>query len=135
MSHRFAIPIRFGDVDSAGIVYFPRFMHFCHVGMEEYFATVVGMPYPELVGEHRLGLPAVRSEAEHRRPIHYGDEVELEVAVTRVGGSSVEWRYRFHLAGADRPVTECRIVTVLVEMSSFEKRAVPDWLRERLRAG
>jgi 4-hydroxybenzoyl-CoA thioesterase len=130
--HRFGLPIRFGDIDSAGIVYAPRYLHFCHVGMEEYFAAVVGVPYPELLSAHGLGLPAVRSEVEHRRPIRFRDRVELETEVVRVGASSVEWRYRFFAAAEASPATDCRVVTVLVEMRDFTKRPVPDWLREKL---
>jgi len=133
MTHRFPIDARFGDFDAAGIVYYPRYLHFCHVGMEEYFRHVVGIDYPRFLHEHRLGLPAVRTEVEHRRPIRYGEPVELEVEVVRVGGSSVEWRDRFwHPDGGERASTEARIVTVLVDMTSFEKRSVPGWLRERL---
>ena len=132
MSHRMRLDVRFGDLDPAGIVYYPRYLHLCHVGMEEYFRHVVGIDYAVFLAEHDLGLPTVRTEVEHRRPIRYGDAVELEVAVERVGGSSVEWRYRFWHGGAERPSTECRVVTVLVEMSSFEKRPVPEWLRDRL---
>jgi len=131
-AHRFALDLRFGDFDSAGIVYFPRYLHYCHVGMEEYFGAVVGLPYATLVGERRLGLPTVRSECEHHRPIRYGERIELEVEVTRVGSTSVEWRHRFRRSGDSRPLSECRVVTVLVDMGSFEKRAVPDWLRDAL---
>lgn len=132
MSWRFPVEVRFGDLDPAGIVYYPRYLHLCHVGMEEYFRQVVGLPYPELLGEHRLGLPSVRTEVEHRRPIRYGDRVELEVEVVRVGESSVEWRDRFWHSGAERPSTEARIVTVMVDMDDFTKRPVPEWLRGRL---
>jgi 4-hydroxybenzoyl-CoA thioesterase len=132
LSHRHALQLRFGDLDLAGIVYYPRYLHFCHIGMEEYFEHVVGTGYPAFLAEHGLGLPAVRTEVEHRRPIRYGDRVELEVEVLRVGSSSVEWRHRFWHAGFEKPSTECRIVTVLVEMKSFEKRPIPDWLRARL---
>ena len=67
--------------------------------MEEYFRHVVGIDYPALLDEHRLGLPAVRTEVDHRRPIRYGDRVDLEVEVERVGASSVEWHHRFRHAG------------------------------------
>lgn len=134
MSHRFPLHLPFGEFDPAGIVYYPRYLHWCHVGMEEYFRHVVEIAYPRFVHEHRLGLPTVRTEVEHRRPIRYGDAVDLEVEATRVGGSSVEWRYRFWHAGADRPSTEAGVVTVLVDMDDFAKRAIPDWLRQRLGA-
>jgi len=135
MSHRFALLLPFGEFDSAGIVYYPRYLHWCHVGMEEYFRHVVTVDYPRLVGEHRLGLPAVRSEVEHRRPIRYGEAVDLEAEVIRVGTSSVEWRYRFWRAGDGRPASEARVVTVLVGMDDFEKVPVPDWLRAKLGSG
>jgi 4-hydroxybenzoyl-CoA thioesterase len=134
MSHRFPLEVRFGDLDSAGIVYYPRYLHFCHVGMEEYFRHVVGVDYAEMLGRHGLGLPAVRTEVGHRRPIRYGERVSLEVEVAEVGTSSVEWRHRFLHEGEELPSTDCRVVTVLVEMARFEKRPVPDWLRARLRA-
>lgn len=132
MSHRFRLEVRFGDLDSAGVVYYPRYLHFCHVGMEEYFRHVVGIEYPTFVGERHLGLPAVRTEVDHRRPIRYRDEVELEVAVERVGAASVEWRHRFLHPGAAEPATEARVVTVLVDLRTFVKVQVPDWLRTRL---
>lgn len=133
MSHRFRLDARFGDFDAAGIVYYPRYLHFCHVGMEEYFRHVVGIDYPAFLTEpHFLGLPTVRTEVDHRRPVRSGEPVELEIEVVRVGGSSVEWRGRFWHPGADRPSTEARIVTVLVDMRDFSKVPVPEWLREKL---
>ena len=135
MSHRFPIVVRFGDLDPAGIVYYPRYLHFCHVGMEEYFAHAVGLAYPKFLAEHRLGLPSVRTEVEHRRPIRYGDRIELEVEVVRVGASSVEWRDRFWHPGEALPSTEARIVTVCVDMADFTKRPVPEWLRQKLLGG
>jgi 4-hydroxybenzoyl-CoA thioesterase len=132
VSLRYRLDARFGDFDSAGIVYFPRYLHFCHIGMEEYFRHVVGIDYPVFVNEHRLGLPTVRTEVEHRRPIRYGEPVELEISVARVGTSSVEWHDRFWHPDLERPSSEARIVTVLVGMDDFVKRDVPDWLREKL---
>ena len=41
------IPVRFGDVDHARIVYYPRFFHFCHVAMEEAFRDALGISYPD----------------------------------------------------------------------------------------
>ena len=132
MTHRFPLDVRFGDLDPAGIVYYPRYLHFCHVGMEEFFRSAVGVPYPVVLANYAIGFPAVRTEVEHRRPIRYGEPVELEVEVLRVGNSSVEWRDRFWHAGEARPSTEATIVTVCVEMANFTKTPVPAWLRAKL---
>jgi acyl-CoA thioesterase FadM len=37
MAFRSQLIIRFGDIDRAGIVYYPRFLHYFHVALEEFF--------------------------------------------------------------------------------------------------
>lgn len=132
MAYRTPLVVRFGDLDPAGIVYYPRYMHFCHVAMEEFFRDVVGIDYPKLLADERIGFPAVHLETDYRRPLRYGDPLEIEVRVTKVGMSSIDWSYRFLHAGIDEPAAESRIVTVCVDMGPFVKTVVPGWLRARL---
>lgn len=134
MALRVPLTVRFGDVDSAGIVYYPRYAHYFHVAMEEYFHRHVGVDYPRLIAEHRLGLPTVRLETDFRRPLRYGDRIEVEVAVERVGRTSVVWIFRVFRDGATEPTAEARVVTVHADMDSLEKRPLPDWLRRKLEA-
>jgi 4-hydroxybenzoyl-CoA thioesterase len=132
MPFRARLTVRFGEVDSAGVVYYPRFLHYVHVAMEEFFAAVVGRPYPQVVGEDRFGLPAVRLETDFHRPLRYGDALEIEVRVVRLGRASVEWRYVFYKNGEPEPAAEARVVTAGVDLDTFTTRRIPDWLRERL---
>ena len=134
MPFRTPLLVRFGDLDPAGIVYYPRYGHLCHVAMEEFFRVGLGLDYPSLLREHDLGFPVVKVESEFHRPLRYGDDLEIEVAVLRVGTSSVDWRYRFLHRGVEAPAAESRTVTVCVRMSRFEKSPVPAWLAERLRS-
>jgi 4-hydroxybenzoyl-CoA thioesterase len=134
MAFRTPLHVRFGDLDPAGIVYYPRFMHFCHVAMEEFFERAVGTGYPQLLSEHRIGFPVVHLETDYRRPLRYGDDLEIEVTLPRIGGSSVEWHYRFLHRGRAEAAAESRIVTVCVEMGSFTKTPVPAWLAGLLHA-
>lgn len=131
MTYRTRFPVRFGDVDSAGIVYYPRFLHFCHVGMECYFRDVHGRPYPEMIHPDRddLGFPTVHVEADFHRPLRYGDEVEVAVEIETVGRSSVVWRFRIGAVGRDTPNFEARIITVATKLSTLEKVPAPEWLR------
>lgn len=121
--------IRFGDVDPAGIVYYPRYLHYCHVAMEELFAGALGMPYPQLVARERLGFPAVRVEVDFKRPLRYGDEVEIEASIESVGASSLTFRFTFFKNGEEEPVSVARVVTVCLDLDRFEKRPVPAWVR------
>lgn len=124
------ITVRFGETDPAGWVYYPVLFHYCHVAMEEFFAARCGVSYQRLMAEERIGFPTVNAQAEFFAPLVYGDEVELEVFISRVGGSSATFEYRLYRA-ADR-VLCARASLVQVAMSMDERRAVriPERYRE-----
>ena len=93
MSFSTRITVRFGDCDPAGLVYYPVVFHYFHVAMEEFFAARYGTTYARLMGERRLGFPTVNVKAEFFVPVLYGDEIDVEVSVSRVGTSSATFEY------------------------------------------
>jgi 4-hydroxybenzoyl-CoA thioesterase len=122
--------VRFGDVDPAGIVYYPTLVHYNHVALEDFFADHLGVDYAAVLSRHRIGLPAVRLEMDFHAPLRFGEGVEVETLIERVGTTSVHWRHLLYRQGGDRPVAEARVVTVCVDLERFEKRELPDWLSE-----
>ncbi|MFN7972312.1 MAG: thioesterase family protein [Acidobacteriota bacterium] len=131
MAFRSKQRVRFGDVDHARIVYYPRYLHYFHVAFEDWWEGVMGVPYAKLMGEQALGFPAVHIEVDFLAPLRFGDDVAIEVAVDHVGASSVRWAYRvMRLAGGtEEHVGTCRITTVALDMRTFQKVPVPEWLR------
>jgi YbgC/YbaW family acyl-CoA thioester hydrolase len=117
------IPVRFGDCDPAGLVYYPVIFHYCHVAMEEFFAECCGIPYHKLMADERIGFPTVNTGAEFFVPLVYGDEAEIEVLVKRVGRSSVTFKYDIRRAGD--AVLCARCTNVQVSMNLDTRRAVP----------
>jgi 4-hydroxybenzoyl-CoA thioesterase len=132
MPFRSLLKIRFGDIDHAGIVYYPRFLHYFHVALEEFFGEELGIDYPLLINEHRIGLPTVHLETDFSRPLRYGDRIEVEVSVRKIGKSSITFGYRVFKQGENNPWIEGHNVTVCLDMDSFKKRDIPGWLRQRL---
>ena len=126
------LEVQFGDIDQAQIVYYPRFIHYFHVAMEQFFRDVVGITYPQLMKEHRLGHPTVHLEVDFKIPLRYGDVVEIEVAVERIGATSVEWLYTARTQASDAVHAVGKVTTVNIDLDSFLKREIPPWLRERL---
>jgi 4-hydroxybenzoyl-CoA thioesterase len=126
-----SILVRFGDLDGAGIAYYPNLVNFLHVSFEDFFTGHVGRPYPE-VFKGGLGLPTVKIEMEFFSPVQYGDRVEVGVVVERVGTSSVQIRYEGSVRG--KPVFRARNTAVIVDMKTFTSTPIPAWLRERLQA-
>ncbi len=131
MAYKTVIIVRFGDVDSAGIVYYPRYPHYLHVGMERFFDEVVGIDYAELTVDRKFGLPTVRLEMDYLAPFRYGDRIEMEIEIGHVGNSSVEWLYTLRAEGEEAARTRARTVTVASDLEHLRKVPVPDWLRRR----
>jgi 4-hydroxybenzoyl-CoA thioesterase len=134
MAPRSKLKIRFGDIDRAGIVYFPRFMHYFHVAMEEFFGTALGVQYHAIIDTHRIGLPTVHLESDFSRPFSYGDTIEVEVRVLKVGLTSVSFGYRVFKEGEADPRIVGHNVTVCLDMDTFQKMELPGWFRQILEA-
>ena len=132
MVFRSQLKIRFGDIDHAGIVYYPRFLHYFHVALEEFFGQELEIDYPVLIDEHRIGLPTVHLETDWSRPLRYGDTIEIEVSVSKIGKTSVTFGYRVFKQGQDEPWVVGHNVVVCLNMNTFKKINIPDWLRQKL---
>lgn len=123
-SYQTTITVHFGDVDPARIVYYPIIFHYCHVAFENFWAEFVGIPYAKLLTEKQIGFPAVNAQANFSRPVKYGDTVKIKVSVTRIGKSSVEFRYQaFNELAQDYFVAEIKVVAV--DMQTFLPIVLP----------
>jgi 4-hydroxybenzoyl-CoA thioesterase len=116
------IPVRFGDADPAGLVYYPVILHYLHVAMEEFFAARCGISYARLMQDERIGFPTVKVQAEFFVPLVYGDEALVELFISRVGRSSATFEYTVRRASDG---TLCaRSTQVQVAMNLDTRRAV-----------
>lgn len=123
------IPVRFGDCDPAGLVYYPALFHYCHVAMEEFFAARCGVEYARLVSEERLGFPTVNARAEFFEPFVYGDAADVEVFVSRVGRSSATFEYRLRRARDAKLCASAALIQVCTNLDARRAVPVPEDLR------
>lgn len=121
------VPVRFGDCDPAGILYYPHYFDLFHQAMEAWFDGPLGLPYASLIGSRRLGLPSVHAHADYRAPSRHGESVTVSLAVERLGESSVHLRYE--VRGPDGELrAEGKTVCVVMDLdpdSPTNARAVP----------
>jgi len=127
----YVTPVRFADVDHAGIVYYPRFFHYFHLAFEELFRARMGpRAYVELLDRDRVGFPAVRAEADYVAPLAFGDSAEIELTVERLGRSSITFRYQVWRGEEEaRPRILCangKVVCAVVDLSVFKSVPVPE---------
>ncbi len=120
------VRVRFGDEDHAQIVYYPRFFHFFHCAFEDFFDEQ-GYPYRECLDVDRIGWPAVHAEADFSRPVRFGETLEMEVRVTRVGQKSATFDFVARREGDE--VCKGRVVVACIDMNDYAARPIPDKYR------
>lgn len=123
--------VRFEEVDAAGIVFFGRFMEYCHEAMERFFDGVPG-GYVGLIMKRRIGFPAVHVDAKWKAPLRYGDAMRIEVSVANVGKTSSTFRYRFVRKADDVECALVEHVTVCSTLDTMQKTPLPDDCRTLL---
>jgi len=127
----YSLPVRFGDVDHAGIVYYPRFFHFFHVAFEELWRARMGAhAYRDLLDQERVGFPAVRAECDFHAPLRFGDTADVELSISRLGDKSIEFRYRVRKENV--LCAEGRVTCAVVDLAKFRAIPVPEHIRALL---
>lgn len=124
--------IRFSHCDPAGIIFYPRYAELLNEVVEDWFADGIGIDFRTLIAEHRLGVPVVRLECDFLAPARFGDTLTFRLAVSAVGGSSVQlaieaWR-------GEVPCLRAAMKIVLTSLDSFRAVPIDDLWRGRFAA-
>ncbi len=106
--------LNFGDCDPSGIAYFPSYLDIMVGVMEEFFADI-GVPWPSLVGERRIGTPTVTLNLTFEHPGFHGDILDFHVAVKAVGRTSLDLGYCVESSGKVLWRAEQRIVATSLD--------------------
>lgn len=125
MAFHFDMPVRYGSIDFARIVYYPQFLHFCHVTKEAMFDEAVGISYPDLLTRDKVGYPTVKSNAEFLEPVGYGETLRIKMVVERIGTSSVDFRYEGRRSSDGKLAFRVRNTEVAVNMDAWTSIPIP----------
>lgn len=122
--------VRFSDCDPAGIVFFPQYLVMLNGLVEQWFDEGLRVPYADLVGRRRTGLPTVRLEVDFTAISRHGDELTLRTQVLQFGRSSLTLLSSFH--GDDTLRLRARQVLVCTSLDSHRPQALPADVRTAL---
>ena len=120
--HAFERPlrIRFAHCDPAGIVFFPQYLVMVNNLVEDWVSEALGVPYAELIGRRRTGLPTVSLQCEFTAVSRMGEDVTMGLSLERIGTRSLTL-----LAGCRRgDELRMRVRQVLVVTSLDTHRAI-----------
>ena len=124
--------IRFSHCDPAGIVYFVNFFDMVGGVVEDWFREAVGLPFQEMHLERRVGFPIVNTGCEFFRPARLGDTLRLELAIAKLGRSSIEFEVRGSVGGEEK--LRARHKVAMVSLDSFRAAPIPNDMRDKVLA-
>lgn len=122
--------IRFGEVDVAGVVYFPAFMNHFHIALEEFMAGGLKIPYPQMIQKDRIGLPTVGVKCDFTGPVQYGDEIDIRVWLSRLGGASAVFEFEARKEG--EVCARASLTKVVIDLASWKPIMIPKNIRQAM---
>jgi 4-hydroxybenzoyl-CoA thioesterase len=129
-------PIRFNDIDAAGIVYFPRLLHFCHCALEDFVTDRSARSYRRYV-QDGIVFPVIRVEGSFFQRVHYRDRLQVGVSCEEIRTHAFRMRYDLAVVpgeGGGVPEASARIVIAqaVTSLDEFALLEVPTDLRTAL---
>lgn len=134
MSFAVEIPVRFGEIDYARVVYYPRFFHYFHQAFEEWFGGALGVPYADVVTRENIGFPSVKVECEFMKPLRYGERARIEVELVAIGEKSITNRYTMTRLPDGEIAARATITTVAVHNDTFQAIPISEAWRARFQS-
>ena len=87
--HRQAGEIAFGDTDASGWMHFPNIFKYVEAAEHAFLRSCGILVFDRAEG----GWPRVKVSCDYKRPLQCGDRIEVLLAISRIGASSVAWDF------------------------------------------
>lgn len=129
----FERPVRFEEVDAAGIVFFARYLSYAHDAMEHFFGGIEG-GYVDLITRRKIGFPAVNVTCDYHAPLRYGDVAIIAIDVAKIGTTSCTFRYRMTRKSDGVASTTVLHTIVTSDIETVVKMPIPADVRALLEA-
>ncbi|MGA8718425.1 MAG: thioesterase family protein [Solirubrobacteraceae bacterium] len=120
--------VRYGEADLQGIAFNAHYLNYFDIGMTELWRAAYGS-YQAML-ERGVDIVLAEARLRFRKPARFDDELDLSVAVTHLGTTSIVTRH-FARCGGD-VLAEGDLRHVLVDLRTLAKTPIPDWAREGL---
>ena len=131
LNFKFTLRVRWGECDAQGIVFNAQYMNFFEVAQAEYFRNL-GIRLYDAEFRERFALATVKATFEFMAPARVDDLLEICMAVTRIGNSSITFSAEMYHADADQPCNRAQVIYANFDPDTGVTRRIPDDLRRTL---
>lgn len=119
------------DTDMAGIIFFAKQFRYVHDALEE-LMFALGISLDKLFHEDHFVFVIVHAEADYLAPLRVGDDLELHVAVEKIGSSSFTIAYEIFRIKDRLLVGTAKTVHVTLDSKTRTKIPLPAAFKYKL---
>jgi acyl-CoA thioester hydrolase len=123
------IRVRYNECDAQGAVFNSNYLVYFDVTITELWREVFGS-YDEALQKHGLDLVVAETNVRYLLPARFDDELDIDLTIETLGTTSLTTRYDVGRDGDT--IVEGRIRHVFVDLTTGNKRPIPDDVREAL---
>lgn len=129
--HTLQLRVRYNECDAQNVVFNANYLAYFDIAVTELWRAALGSYQAMVAG----GIDVVVAEAtvRYRSPARFDDLLDIEIAVARLGTTSMQTAYRVERDG--ELLAEGEVVHVFVSVANGRpsgKTPIPDWVREAL---
>lgn len=120
--------ITWGDLDSLGIVFYPRYYEWIDEASHVFFDKI-GLNLGRLLRERSIIFALLETGCRYLRPGRYHDEIEIITGLTELRDKTFTMRHEIRLSESGDLLVEAyekRICIKVLDEAKFEAQRIPD---------
>ena len=126
--------VQFAETDMAGVLHFSNYFRYMEEVEHAFWRSLDLTVYLRDVEPH-ISWPRVATGCEYFFPLHFEDEVDLALRVTKVGQKSLIYEVEFRRSGERCAIGLVTAVCCATKPGSFTPTPIPNVIRARLDGG
>ncbi|MDX2442366.1 MAG: acyl-CoA thioesterase [Bacteroidales bacterium] len=132
LKDRTEVKIRFGEVDSMGIVWHGNYVKYIEEGRES-FGRKYGISYMDIYSNDVM-TPVVNMNVDFKKQVHYGDQLIIETEFVDQPAAKILFRYRIFRKLDNELVATAETTQVFIDLNReillYNPEFVLDWKRK-----
>lgn len=124
--------VRYSEIDSQGVVFNSHYMTYFDSAITEYIRSL-NYSYVQLVQERGIDFHLVKTIIEFHKPIFFDEVIEVGVALSKIGNTSLTWSLAIFKKDNDQCLTSGELIWVCTLLGTNKSYPLPEGLVELLK--
>lgn len=126
---RYGFRVNWVDTDALAVVHFSNYFRYFEKAEEEFYEHH-GKKEAEVMKEMNLAFPRVDAKCTYESPLHFGDEAETELSLSRISDRSVSIDFEIRNVTEGKRAAHGSMTLVCVDTRSWKAVSIPQGIRE-----